>query len=159
MKNLFIFLVAILSATTLFAATAPLKLPVDSSKIEIRLKAKHHAFLVVFMPDKSTASHINYMYQVANKLALDSAGNIKDPNQEILVTVSVDLVPYLFLSVGSQQERLTTNYNNEIKELLLPQLQTRPALLQQIMEQAMRNWAETDQLIEHGFQYLKNIKL
>lgn len=151
MKNLFFIL---LSFVTLHAVAQ-----VDSSKIDITLTARQHAFIVAFMPDRGGVDQVKYMTQLAAKIVLDDSGHVVDTAQLIKVTVSTDLVKRLFLNIGSQQERLTTMLNDEIKTALVPQLFARPQLLQDIIDITNQNSKERDALIDYGFHFITEIKL
>lgn len=125
----------------------------DTSHVDITLKSKHHAWVISLMPNKGEVESIKYINQVASQLSLPI-----DTAQQITVSVQVNLVKNLYLVIGSQQERLATTYNNEIKDALLPQLMTYPDLLAGIMIIAERNATETNVLVNYGFDYLKAIK-
>jgi hypothetical protein len=132
---------------------------VDSSKINITLSARRHAFIVAFMPDRGGVDQVKYMTQLATKIVLDDSGHVVDTAQLITVTVTTDLVKRLFLNIGSQQERLTTMLNDEIKSALFPQLFARPQLLQDIIDITNQNTKERNELIEYGFHFITEIKL
>jgi len=149
-----ILAIAILAVTFL---SQPVQAQTDSTQISITLKAKHHAFVVALMPSKSQVDEIRYITQVANALQV-TAGSV-DTTQQIQVVVSTDLVKRLYLVIGSQQERLATDINAEIKAALLPQLYTRPKLLAAIFAIAQQNANDTGQLITTGIDYLKALKL
>jgi biopolymer transport protein ExbD len=169
MKTIVFFLVMI--SATLFAHPSPAAAaggthtvqkvtapPVDSTQITISLKAKHHAFIVSLMPSKQLPDEIRYLNQVSQAITLDASGNVADTAQMITVTVSCDLVKRLYLVIGSQQERISSVFNAEIKEALFPQLYARPQLLSDIYSIAMQNAQETGTLVQAGFDFLKAIK-
>jgi hypothetical protein len=153
----FLCIISILAVTML---SQPVQAQTDSSQIQVTLKAKHHAFIIALMPSKSQVDEIRYITQVATALtvAADSAKTV-DTTQQITVVVSTDLVKRLYLVIGSQQERLSTDINAEIKAALVPQLYTRPKLLASILDIAAGNTAQTNELVQTGVTYLKALKL
>lgn len=145
---------ALLVFSTLFCSSAF----TQKDTINVTLKAKHHAYIVAFTPKDGNVEKVRYINQVSQKLNIDTAGKIVDSAQLITVNVSTDLVRELYLVIGSQQERLTTNYNADIKLELLPQLQRKPLLLAAIAAIGAKNATETEQMVDLGFKYLAAIK-
>lgn len=145
MKKLFLFVSLFFS----LACTAQS----DTTTIEVTLKARHHAWVVSLMPDRGAIEKTKYSNQVANALVVPV-----DTAQLITVTVSYGLIKELYLGIGSQQERLAADYNNEIKEVLVPQLANYPELIQAIINISLQNASETNILVNSGFDYLKAIK-
>jgi hypothetical protein len=119
--------------------------------IAITLKAKYHAYITALMPDRGTVEKINYLLQVRNSIT------DYNPDQLITVNVSEDLVRSMYLTIGSQQERLAAADNSEIKEALLPQLQANPDLFNAIVSITMENAAQTEELRTSGVNFLLSI--
>jgi hypothetical protein len=94
-----------------------------------------------------------------NRSTVNASGNIQDTAQLITVTVSCDLVKRLYLTIGSQQERIATVYNAEIKAALFPQLFARPKLLGDIAAIAGNNTQETDSMVQSGVSISKTIEM
>lgn len=165
-------IISILAVTYL---SQPAQAQTDSSQIQVTLKAKHHAFIIALMPSKSQVDEIRYITQVAAALTVTTQSqtvydSVKhkdttiitktaDTTQQITVVVSTDLVKRLYLVIGSQQERLSTDINAEIKAALVPQLYTRPQLLADIFAIATKNGQDTQDLVQTGVDYLKALKL
>jgi hypothetical protein len=150
-------IIAFFALWMMFKST-PLQAQTDSTQIQITLKARHHAFIISLMPSKQRVDEIRYVTQVAQQITVNASGNIQDTAQLITVTVSCDLVKRLYLTIGSQQERIATVYNAEIKAALFPQLFARPKLLGDIAAIAGNNTQETDSMVNLGFQFLKQLK-
>lgn len=125
----------------------------DTAHINVTLKSKYHAWIISLMPGKGEIEKVKYMNQVANQLALPV-----DTAQLITVSVTVQLVKDMYLVIGSQQERLAADYNEQIKQALVPVLMSYPDLLTGIMAIGQQNANETNILVNYGFDYLKAIK-
>lgn len=152
MKIKSVFLCTIMMVTTFLSQAQ------KDSTVNITLSAQHHAFIVAFMPSKSTVDDIKYLNQVAQSIELDSAGHVKDTTQQISVIVNFDQVKNMYLAIGSAQERLAAFYNTQIKEVLIPQLYEHPTLLEDILAIKNKSSADTEFLIGRGFEYLKAIR-
>lgn len=125
----------------------------DTSRVTVTLKARHHAYLIAFMSDRGDAEKVRYITQVASQIV-----DTVDKDKPVTVTVSESLIKTLYVAIGSQQERLTTVYNEEIRQALLPQIQDRQNLLNSIQEIADRNQSETEQMVLYGFSYILLVK-
>jgi len=125
---------------------------IDTTQVSITLKARHHAYLIGFMYERSDVDKIRYINQLASQIT-DTA----DREKMVTVTVPESLVVRLYTETGMQPERLTTTYNDEIKKLLLPQIADRPNLLAAIQRIAVSNDAEREQRVSYGFRFLKQI--
>jgi hypothetical protein len=136
----------------------------QSDTIHITFKAKHFGFIVggalqtQSLKDPDVQKVFN---QAAQQIVLkDSAGRkwVKDTAQRITVTAKVSVIPRLFLAQGSLQERIATNYNNEMRDMLLPSLMRRPDVLQKVLAVMEQNARDTWDLVKYGFDYLITIK-
>jgi hypothetical protein len=136
----------------------------QTDTIHLTFKAKHFGFIVggalttQSLKDPDVQKVFN---QVAEQLLIkDSIGRkwVRDTAQLITVTPKVGVVPKIFLAQGSMQERLATNYNHEMREMLLGVLMRRPDLLQAILALMEQNSRDTWQLVQYGFDYLITLK-
>lgn len=122
--------------------------------LPITLKAKYHALIIAFMPDRGEVSRINYINQVA--AAVDE---VFDPEEDITVQVEPELVVSTFRIMGYQAERLVASDNNAIKLALLPQLEDHPELLQEIVDIVDTNANETEVIRQRGIDFIMSINL
>lgn len=128
---------------------------IDSSELltPIMLKAKQHAYIISFLPFRGSVSIINYINQV--RKSIDTGYNAE---QNIFVLVPASLVVDIYNTLGQQPERLTSNYNNEIKPLLIPQIVEYSWLLRTIQTINSRNNAETEERIKSaGVNFIMSI--
>lgn len=135
----------------------------QSDTIHVTLKAKHFGFMTAGTRQNGQidADLTKVFNQVAAQLELkDSIGRkwVKDTAQLITVVAKGSVIPQLFRSQGSLKESLATNYNNEMRDMLLPQLQRKPELLQKLYAIMQQNWQDTWLLVLDGFSYLITIK-
>lgn len=126
----------------------------DTTHIDITLKSKYHAYIISLMSGRADIDKIRYPLQVAEQLTLPI-----DTAQLITVNVTVGLIKSLYNEIGEQPERYTTNYNEEIKIALIPQIMGYPDLLNALMTIAAQNAAKTEQIVASGFEYLQVLKL
>jgi hypothetical protein len=120
------------------------------NKVTIILKAKHHALIISLLQDKSTVDALNYINQVAK--AVTTGYN---PESDISVTVTEDLVKYCYRTIGAVSERLVAADNRDIKTALLPQLSGE--LLQSIIDITTSNAADTETIRNVGVQFIQSI--
>lgn len=109
------------------------------------------------MPDKGNVDAIKYINQVAKAVV----GNTIDTAQVVSVTVPYRLVASMYLTIGSQQERLSAPDNAEIKPALFAQLQANPSysdLLQIIIGIAQNNGVLTEQIRSEGEKFILSVK-
>lgn len=153
MKKLVLLITLLLSLSPVFGQT---------DTIHLTLKAKHLGFITAVAPNKADPEMVKVLNQAATQLVLttDSLGNkrVADTAQLIGLVAKKSMVPTLFLTMGAQQERLSTNFNNEMRDMILKDLQRHPALYEEIWAIVQRNWADTWELVQHGFKYLITIK-
>lgn len=122
--------------------------------VEITLKAKFHAFIIALTPDRGAIPFINYMIQVRAALV----DNVYDPEQDISVSVEEGLVKDLYVTIGSQQERLTAADNAQIKNALIQQLSiSNVELLQALADITNNNAEQTEFLRQGGVDLIKSI--
>jgi hypothetical protein len=123
--------------------------------LQITLNAVHHAFIIAFLPQAARGEKdvFKYISQVANNY--DPA---QDNAQPITVNTTPSMVANLFFIMGQQQERLTTNLNNEIKEALIPQVAGSAETMQLLTAIMQKNAEETQAVINAGFDFIKEIK-
>lgn len=125
----------------------------DTTHVTITLAAKYHAYIIGMMVDKSTIAKFKYLNQLAEQIT-DTA------NKEKAVTVIVpeSLIVNLYYSLSIQPERLTSQYNNEIKDLLIPQIMSRPLLLGALQNLNTQSDADRNRLINNGFSFIQSIR-
>ena len=149
----FLFLLSFLSFCLL--ATA------QSDTIHLHFKAKHMGFIAGIVSDRGDADLVKVFYQAADQLELkDSIGRkwVRDTAQLLTVVAKQELVPRLFSHLGTKAENVSTNYNNEMRDLLLKDLMRKPELLQEVFVLMQQNAANTWLIVLSGFDYLITIK-
>lgn len=152
MKKITLLFSLLLTATLIFG---------QSDTIHLHFKAKHMGFIAGVVSDRGDANLVNVFNQAAAQLQLkDSLGKkwVKDTAQLLTVVAKEELVPILFTHLGSKAERVATNYNNEMRDLLLKDLMRKPELLQEVFALMERNAADTWLIVLSGFDYLITIK-
>jgi hypothetical protein len=129
---------------------------VDSTQIPVTvtLKAKYHAYIISFLSDRGAPQKINYFNQFRSQI--DTGYN---PDQVISATVPSSLVVEIYNVLGSQQERYTTTYNNEIKTLLIPQIYSYRWLINTIQQIGLQNAMVTERkIIDDGVKFIMQIE-
>jgi hypothetical protein len=124
----------------------------DSSKITqtITLSQLHHTYLVGFMGNIDGADKVNYLYQL--RAAYDSTNMAKT----IQVTASSALIVDLFYKMSLQPEGWTSEYNNQIKAALLPQI-TNPWLGGRLAKVVADNDAVRNAKIQDAKQFILSL--
>ncbi|MFL5786732.1 MAG: hypothetical protein ACJ748_01655 [Flavisolibacter sp.] len=151
MKKILLSVFTILFFTASYAQFVPDS--IVNKQIDITLKGKHHGFIYALMPDKGSVEARNYANQLAKFKKPD---NSFDTAQLMTVTVSYSMVASMYFIIGSQQERLASVDNAEIKDALIPQLMVPQYLdlLQAIMAIGDKNKAETETIRTNGINQI-----
>jgi hypothetical protein len=126
---------------------------VDSSKItqSITLTQLHHTYLVGFFTDMNSAARINYVKQLRAVYDVDSMA------QNITVTAPSELILQVYLEMTNQREGVTSEYNNQIKEALMPQI-TNQWLVNELSAIIIRNLAIRDDKINKARELITGIE-
>lgn len=127
---------------------------VDSTRIPqtLTLQQKYHVYCLGFNTGQwGQTDYINYLNDVRRAYS-ETTDTVK-----ITVTVPSSLVRDLFYSMSRQPEGESTQYNEEIKAVLGPQI-TNPWLGNAVNGIVMRNWAQRDARIEATKKELIKIK-
>lgn len=126
----------------------------DTTTVSITLKEKYHAYIYALSPDKGDVDMQKYSNQVASAMVL--VNGQADTSQLITVRVKKSLVTSRWIVIGSQQERITSDYNAAIKAALQPQLP--PDLLQAIGAIGQNNSNDTWTVVSQGNKDLLRLK-
>lgn len=150
-KILFSISILIFSVSCLAQDSTSVHVDSSTVKLDVTLKAEHHAFIISFLP-KGTVPVINYINQVRS--GLDSIFK-----EDTLITVTIDaaLVVEVYSVMGEQKERLTAVYNEEIKNALLQQIGGHTWLIRQLTAIAVKNHTETAERVGIGAQFIMSI--
>jgi hypothetical protein len=134
---------AILFLLTLISLSASAQ-GVDSTRLPqtLTLQQRHHLYCLGFNQGSwGQTDYINYLNEVRRQFS-ETSDTVR-----ITVTVPSSLVRDLFFSMSRQPEGEATQYNEDIKDLLGPQI-TNPWLGAAVQQVIVQNWAQRDARIE-----------
>jgi hypothetical protein len=127
----------------------------DSSKIIVSLtmKAEYHFLIFDIVDGISKPEMASYASQVAK--AMDTTYK---PAKAITVSLESGFILDLFTQISAQQERFSADLNNDIRNVLLPQLSNYPWLYRELISVRNQNGSLLQQRKLRGYNLLKQIK-